>query len=98
MKKSIHSIFIFAAFTLVFSSCKKDQPTNPSGTGTPVTPGTGAFVIDEGNYLGGNAKISFFRFGEATATEDLFQPSNSRPLGDVGQSMTLINGKEYVVV
>lgn len=98
MKKSIHSIFIIAATVSVFSSCKKDQPVAPTTTGLPVTAGSGVYVVDEGNYLGGNAKISFFRFSDASVTEDLFQPSNSRPLGDVGQSMTLINGEEYIVV
>jgi hypothetical protein len=98
MKKSTLSIFLLASFISIFTSCKKDQPIPPSTNGTAVTPGLGAFVVDEGNYLGGNAKISFFNFSDATAVEDLFQPTNTRPLGDVGQSMTLINGKEYVVV
>jgi YVTN family beta-propeller protein len=98
MKTSIHSVFLLASFVLIFSSCKRDQPVTPVNNGTAVTPGMGAFVVDEGNYLGGNAKISFFKFSDASVTEDMFQPINIRPLGDVGQSMTLINGKEYIVV
>src|SRR5665213_378414 len=91
--------FIALAIVLgIFSSCKRDQPLAPTTAGITITSGMGAFVVDEGNYLGGNAKISFFKFSDGSAIEDLFQPENLRPLGDVGQSMTLINGEEYVVV
>ncbi len=96
--KTIRNISIFIFSIAVFSACKKDQPITPSDSGTTITPGMGAFVIDEGNYLGGNAKISFFKFSDGSAVEDLFGASNGRPLGDVGQSMTLINGQEYIVV
>jgi hypothetical protein len=48
---------LLIATTVFFPSCQKDKPIPPSGNGTSVTPGSGAYVIDEGNYLGGNAKI-----------------------------------------
>ncbi|CAN5152797.1 hypothetical protein BH09BAC5_BH09BAC5_03790 [soil metagenome] len=84
------SIFIF--------SCKKDEPIPVTNTGLSVAAGDGVYISDEGNFQGGNAKVSFYRFNDGSATEDLFFPSNARPLGDVCQSMNLINGNEYVVV
>jgi hypothetical protein len=95
----LNSICVATLFAISFSSCKKDEPESPStSTASAINPGDGVFVTDEGNFMGGNGKVSFYRYSDGTATLDMFAPINARPLGDVCQSMTLINGKEYVVV
>jgi YVTN family beta-propeller protein len=91
------SLTLIAAIS--FTSCKKDEPVAPSGNpGTPIVPGSGIFVTNEGNFQGGNAQVSFYWYSDSTTTQDLFRPMNGRPLGDVCQSMNIINGKAYVVV
>jgi YVTN family beta-propeller protein len=97
--------FISAKFLLVpvlaaaiFSSCKKDEPVQPSASTSGITPGSGVFVTNEGNFQGGNAKVSFYRYSDSVTTEDIFQPINNRPLGDICQGISFINGKAYVVV
>ncbi|HTL83259.1 MAG TPA: DUF5074 domain-containing protein [Bacteroidia bacterium] len=85
-------------FISLFSSCKKDEPPAPNSNGMSIAPGDGVFVMNEGNYQGGNAKVSFYKYADGSVTEDLFMPANDRPLGDVGQSITMINGYAYVVV
>ena len=81
---------LLAASLLI--SCKKDEPVNTNTTGFTINPGDGIFICDEGNFQGGNAEVSFYRFSDQFTQEDLFRPRNVRPLGDVCQSMTLING------
>ncbi|MDQ3111842.1 MAG: YncE family protein [Bacteroidota bacterium] len=92
------SIFVAAIFAVALSSCKKDEPVPPGNNSQPIASGDGVFISNEGNFLGGNAKLSFYRFSTGTAIEDMFSPMNTRPLGDVCQSMNVINGNAYVVV
>jgi hypothetical protein len=95
---SLKIIFFACVISAAISSCKKDQPLPPSNPAQPIAAGDGVFISDEGNFQGGNSKVSFYRFSDGSVIEDLFHPINSRPLGDVCQSMTMINGSAYVVV
>lgn len=58
----------------------------------------GVFVLHEGNFNGGNASISFLLKDESVIANGVFSTVNSTPLGDVGQSMTIIGDKGYIVV
>ncbi len=98
VKTSLLGTMLFAATLIFFTGCKKDEPVPPAGNSTPVMPGDGVFVTCEGNFQGGNAKVSFFRYSDASVTEDLFLPANARPLGDVCQGMEFFGGRAYVVV
>lgn len=92
------AIFAACIIATAIISCKKDEPLPPSDPGQPIVAGDGVFVSNEGNFLGGNSEMSFYRFSNGSATRDLFRPSNSRPLGDVCQGMSMINGFAYVIV
>jgi hypothetical protein len=94
----LKSILFAFALAIGISSCKKDVPPPVANTGQPIAAGDGVFISNEGNFLGGNSKVSFYRFSDGTSVEDLFSPTNARPLGDVCQSMNMINGYAYVVV
>ncbi len=96
--KNFFSISIFTLLVLFSTSCKKDEPTPVANTGQAIAIGDGVFVSDEGNFQGGNAKVSFYRFSDGSSIEDLFSPTNTRPLGDVCQSLSIINGNAYIVV
>ncbi|CAN5868138.1 hypothetical protein BH11BAC7_BH11BAC7_13150 [soil metagenome] len=100
MKNSylLKTIFIAIVIAAAISSCKKDEPLPPTNPGQPIVAGDGVFVSNEGNFLGGNSQMSFYRFSTGDAMVDLFRPTNARPLGDVCQSLNMINGLAYVVV
>jgi hypothetical protein len=100
MKNHYHFKSILVAFLFIagISSCKKDLPPPVPGTAQPIAAGDGVFISNEGNFMGGNSKVSFYRFSDGSAMEDIFSPTNARPLGDVCQSMSIINGHAYVVV
>ena len=83
---------------ILFISCKKDTPVEVANPGTSFSNGGGIFVVNEGNFRFGNAKISYFDFGTNQVTEDLFKPANQFSLGDVCQSMYIFNNKIYLVV
>ena len=85
---------LLLAFVLAFSACKKEEPTPEP---VPVQDG-GAYILNEGNFQWGNGSIDYYRFADQSFTSDLFKAANDRPLGDVVQSLKVINGKGYIVV
>jgi DNA-binding beta-propeller fold protein YncE len=92
----------FLLLTLIFSlllSCKKEPVKEEPASGqTGFTSSKGVFIMNEGNFTFGNAKVSYYNFSSGTVTSDIFGSANGRPLGDVCQSMQVINGKGYIVV
>lgn len=80
----------------VMASCKKDDPiqiqTEPEGLYE-----NGFFVVNEGDFGTGNSSISFVS-NEGTIENNVFTSVNSFALGDVAQSMTIINDKAYIMV
>ena len=91
--KLVCIVFLFFIF-----SCKKDKPQDSIQPQPVITSNGGVYITNEGNFQFGNSKISYYDFATSTVTEDLFQPANNRPLGDVCQSIYSFNGKTYIVV
>lgn len=91
------AIYLFLLFSFLFFSCRKDKPDALPQTTVSVN-SNGVFITNEGNFQFGNAKVSYYNPDQTTVTEDLFQPANNRPLGDVCQSLCLFNGKAYLVI
>ena len=88
------NLFILALVAAVMFSCKPDKPVNPKA----LNLGSGVFVLNEGNFQFSNASLSFYDIEADTVGNNLFYKVNDAPLGDVAESMALVNGKLYVVV
>lgn len=77
--------------TLIFNACKDEETT-------VITPDTrGAIIVNEGGFLKSNGSVGVYKPGTSSYSE-VFKSANGRPLGDVVQSITEINGKYYIVV
>ena len=60
--------------------------------------GKGLFVINEGNFNYGNATLSYYNPTTKSVENEIFYRANAMKLGDVAQSMTIHDGKGWVVV
>jgi YVTN family beta-propeller protein len=86
-------IVLLVLVTLVVS-CKKNEDS-PNGS---FLTGDGVFIINEGNFMGGNGSLSFYSYDSLKIYNDLFADVNGRPLGDVPNSMEINGDKAYIVV
>ena len=90
MKNTIFVITI----GLMLASCQNDSISPNINIGLYKD---GYFVTNEGNFGTGNGSISFVSENGAVSN-NIFEETNSFYLGDVVQSMEIINEKAYIVV
>lgn len=75
------------------TSCSEDDSIP-----VPQVGSEGFYIVNEGGFGNGNTSISFFDRSEKTMTNDVYFSANGIPLGDQAQSMTIYNGRGYIVV
>lgn len=89
---------------MLLSSCMDYGPmdeeqfdTGLSCDGGEVT-GRGLFIANEGNFMYGNASLSYYDTEARHVENEVFARANAQKLGDVAQSMVIHNGIGWVVV
>lgn len=100
-KYKLHYTSCLILLIILSVSCKK-YPIGPQSTNTNNIDSTnrskGVFIICEGNYNWGNGSISFLNFTSKTVSNNVFCNANSRPLGDVPQSMVIKDSIGFIIV
>lgn len=81
----------------ILHSCVSDNP-NENSNSIVNTAGEGVIITNEGNFMLGNASITYYSPKDSSSTKDIYQISNKNPLGDVCQSLSFFNYLMYVVV
>lgn len=61
-------------------------------------PGSGLFIVNEGNFQYGNATLSFYNPADKTVENEVFFRANRMRLGDVAQSMSIFDNRGWIVV
>ncbi|MBL4593783.1 MAG: hypothetical protein JKX68_08220 [Flavobacteriales bacterium] len=93
--------FVTISFLLLLISCSKEElgpqciDCIEEDTDTEYAD---VLIVNEGNFGFGNGSISLYKPSNQIASQNIFQQSNTTPLGDVIQSITQFNNKAYIVV
>jgi hypothetical protein len=95
MKSTNQNLSLFAILFAVIAlqSCKSDKVLTAPNEFT-----NGVFVVEQGQYTNGTGTISYLNKNTNTITKDVFGKKNGGAIGNVLQSMNIINGKAYLVV
>lgn len=92
---NIWLIFSLLVLTVMFSSCMKDDLR-------PITEFSvshdGVFIPCEGNFMYGNASLSYYDKNAKLVENQVFCRANGFPVGDVLQSVAIFDSLAYLVV
>lgn len=83
---------------LILNSCMKDDKLWDFEKQEVRKPYNGLFITNEGNFMYGNASLTYYDIESKEVFEDVFYNTNTLPLGDVAQSMQIRDSLGYVVV
>lgn len=82
-----------AILTIMLSCAKSDDNTVSDGYSQ------GIYIVNEGSFQSSNGSITYFDPYRNLLVNGIFEAANNRPLGDVVQSMSVVNDSAgYIVV
>ncbi len=67
-------------------------------SGELPTNSKGIYIVNEGNLTQGNASLSLINYDSLNITNQIFRKANNRSLGDVAQSLYIIDTVAYIVI
>ena len=82
----------------VLSGCMNDDALYDFNRLSENRKGSAVFIVNEGNFMVGNASLSYYNPDSGETVNDIFYNTNGLPLGDVAYSMTLCDSLAYIVV
>jgi sugar lactone lactonase YvrE len=86
---------LLAAVALLMTSCME---WDYDSTEEMSASASGLFIMNEGNFQYGNATLSYYDPATMEVQNEVFRRANGMKLGDVAQSMTIYDGRGWVVV
>ncbi len=97
MKKNLTCLFLLL-LTLLLAGCMKDNSLYDFHRLSVDKNGSAVFIVNEGNFMYGNASLSYYDPENGEVLNDVFFKTNALPLGDVATSMAIRDSLGYIVV
>ncbi len=91
-------ILLLGCFIVFMQSCMNDDVLRDFERLSENRNGKSVFIVNEGNFMYGNASLSYYNPDDSTVINNIFYNTNALPLGDVAYSMTVNDSLGYVVV
>lgn len=98
------SVLLSCMVLFFLFSCKPDEPVvpdvpqpTPHDTVPTVTIG-GMLVLNEGTFTYANSSLTYYNQEKDSVANYVFLVANGAPIGDVGQSLALIEDQLFIVV
>ncbi len=88
-------IVVVLGMSLGLAACSEEEPEGPI---IPPSSTYRLLIGNEGGFTFGNASLDAYDPEEESYSTAVFQAANDRPLGDVLQDVSLIDGRLYLVV
>ena len=104
--KYLRILFSFLTLSLLFA-CKPDPVTPPDPIYPPVDTTTvdtvvltkAMLIINEGTFTYANSSLTYYNIDQDSVVNYVFSNANDGAvIGDTGESLTLLDGKLYIVV
>ncbi len=90
------STLLLLTVSLLPMACDTD-PASPTPPDVPETTHA-LYIVNEGNFQRNNAELSIFMPDSGRVYNNIFKSLNDFDLGDTGNSITLRDGRAYIVV
>lgn len=98
MRKVMVPVLLLLIATMLFSSCMNDDALRDFHRMVDRHNEKAVFVVNEGNFMYGNASLTFYNPKSGDVQNDVFYHANALPLGDVAYSMQICDSLGYIVV
>lgn len=89
---------IFCILTIILQSCVKDKPLKMDDTKLNVLSNNLVYIVNEGPFITGAGSISLYDPSSNAVAIDYYYQQNGGKLGNIVQSMTVINNDYCIVV
>lgn len=100
IKNNLRNSYLLLTLLMVVASCMKDDSwvkAHLMQTSVELPAGS-IFIVNEGNFMYGNATLSSYDTLKRAVQNDIFYKVNGLPLGDVAESMSRWKSSGFVVV
>jgi DNA-binding beta-propeller fold protein YncE len=75
-----------------------EEGRKPNLNATEIINDGGVIILNEGNFMYGNASLSYYNPRTGKVINDVFYRQNGIPLGDVAESAAIYNGELFIVM
>jgi len=96
MKPTLFGLMI--PILMLLAGCMQDEALWSYEPSEENFPFEGLFVINQGNFMYGNASLSYYDPETREVFNEAFFNTNALPLGDMAQSMVLRDSRGYAVI